>query len=557
MNENIPDEEINIESERQPEQKKPIPKYLGLFLFAGLLLGWAIDFLFWETAPGISISIWLAFALILLFVLAKVEKVKVHPASYGLAGIIVIAVIFYTVRSESLTQFANVAAALFGLVLLASTYTNGNWIFYRLFDYIVPMLTTIFGGLLRPFSALAGVFGDTSADGKKSVGKVLLAVFRGLIITIPILVLLGSLLAAADSIFEGVMGDLLDWFVIDDLGEYIFRIIYVTFFSIIFIGVFFQAILPNGTAKRPDPEKALVKPFLGWIETVMIFSGINLMFLIFVVIQFNYLFGGERNIHKGAFNYSEYARQGFGELVAVAIISLLIYLVLASVSRKDGNAHKRIFSGFSLLLIVQVLVMLVSSFKRLGLYETVYGFTRLRMYTHVFIICLAVLLVVIIVLEVLHIRGRFALVLLGFCYLFSFALAVVNVDGQIARLNIIHSTKIEHNGRGTVLDYNYLTSLTNDAIPQMVRLYANPDLPKNSHEKIGALLRCRLFVFEESGNTDWRSYTVPDGVAENMLLALKPALKANYSVVQDDVSMKVVSGDEEWLCWGYLDGYMD
>jgi hypothetical protein len=553
-------ENVGQEGQKQEEQRKnPLPRNLGLFLFAGILTGWAIDFLFWGNKPGISVSIWLVLALVLLFVLAHFEQVKAHKASYGLAVLILLAALFYSLRSEPLTLFANAAAALFGLVLLASTYANGNWLYYRLFGYVVPLLTTIFGGVFRPFGALAKVFGETSSDGKKSAGKVIWAVIRGLLITIPILVLLGSLLAAADAVFEGVMGDILDWFLIDDLGEYIFRIIYVTFFSIIFMGVFFQAILPRGVVKRPDPENSLVKPFLGWIETVMIFGGINIMFMIFVVIQFNYLFGGDRNIHTGGLNYSEYARQGFGELIAVSIISLLIYLVLANISHKSGETKTRIFSGLSVLLIVQVLVMLVSSFKRLGLYETVYGFTRLRMYTHVFIICLAVLLLVMITLEVLRIRGRFALAFLGFCFLFSFALAGVNVDARIARLNIIHSTKITHTSArgGTVLDYDYLDSLSSDAVPQLVKMYANPDLPMNSHNKIGAVLMCKLYQAEMKSDPNWRSFSVSYAIAKGQLLDMREALYDVYSIEEERGGVTVRSGDELWVCDSYWDLYLD
>ena len=410
--------ETGSTEEKTPQEQglPPMPKRLLLVLLSGILLGWAVDLLFWKAAPGISVSIWIGLALVFLIVLAISENVKIHKAGFLLIGLIFLAICFYTLRDEPLSAFANSMAALFGLILLAATYRNGNWLFYRLFDYFVPLLTTLFGGLMRPFSAIAHQIKRVKTDGENSVGKVVFAVLRGLLITVPILLVLGSLLASADAVFKGVVGDILDWLVIDDFAEYSFRFGYVLTFSLIFTGIFFQALFPIGEFKRPDPAKRIVKPFLGWIETVMIFGGINAMFLMFVVIQFNYLFGGERNIHITGLNYSTYARQGFGELVAVAILSLMIYLVLAGVSKCENKPRRRIFSGLSVLLILQVLVMLVSSFKRLGLYETAYGFTRLRMYTHVFIICLAVLLVVVIALEVLQIRGRFALAFLGFCF---------------------------------------------------------------------------------------------------------------------------------------------
>ena len=46
--------------------------------------------------------------------------------------------------------------------------------------------------------------------------------------------------------------------------------------------------------------------------------------------------------------------------------------------------------------------MLVSAFQRLVLYEAAYGFSRLRTYTHVFMIWLGLLLVAAIILEILR-----------------------------------------------------------------------------------------------------------------------------------------------------------
>jgi hypothetical protein len=552
-------EEMMPQERKTPAKNEnaPVPNRLVLFILFGLILGWGVDFLFWKRQPGISIAVWLLLPLILLLILTKSEKIRIHKASFGLMGLILLAIYFYTIRQEPLSTFANTMAALFGLVLLAATYKNGNWLYYRLFDYVIPMLNTVFGGLLRPFTAIAQRLQQTKVENERPIGKAIFAVIRGLIITIPILLVLGSLLASADTVFKGVLGDLLDWFVIDDLGEYIFRFGYVLFFSLIFTGVFFQALYPQWQAKRPDPSKPVVKPFLGWIETIMIFSGINAMFLLFVVIQFNYLFGGERNIHQSGFNYSTYARQGFGELVAVAILSLLIYLVLAGVSKRESEARRHTFSGLSVLLIVQVLVMLVSSFKRLGLYEAAYGFTRLRMYTHVFIICLAVLLVVVIALEVLNIRGRFALAFLGFCFLFSFALGAVNVDAQIARLNVLHSATIRHTENGPVLDFEYLDSLSNDATPQLIKMYANPDLPDNTHKKIGAALMCKLYQAEMKPEPNWRSYSVANAVAKRQLLAIRDSLYDVYSVEEERGGVTVRSGTDEWVCDSYWELYMD
>ncbi len=44
-----------------------------------------------------------------------------------------------------------------------------------------------------------------------------------------------------------------------------------------------------------------------------------------MILQFTYLFGGTDNINVEGFTYSEYAVRGFFELVAVAVISLILF----------------------------------------------------------------------------------------------------------------------------------------------------------------------------------------------------------------------------------------
>ena len=136
-------------------------------------------------------------------------------------------------------------------------------------------------------------------------------------------------------------------------------------------------------------------------------------------------------------------------------------------------------------------------------------------------------------------------------------MGAVNVDAQIARLNILHSAKIQHTKNGTVLDFEYLDSLSNDATPQLIKMYANPDLPENSHNKIGAVLMCKLYQAEMKTETDWRSFSVADAVAKRQLLNMRDALYDVYSIDEERGGVRVRSGTDEWVCDSYWALYMD
>ncbi|HUM71224.1 MAG TPA: DUF4173 domain-containing protein, partial [Chloroflexota bacterium] len=67
---------------------------------------------------------------------------------------------------------------------------------------------------------------------------------------------------------------------------------------------------------------------LGYIETITLLVAVNLLFLVFVVIQFTYLFGGVAYLQVDNFSYAEYARRGFFELLLVVILSASLILGL-------------------------------------------------------------------------------------------------------------------------------------------------------------------------------------------------------------------------------------
>ncbi|NIL99141.1 MAG: DUF4173 domain-containing protein, partial [Planctomycetales bacterium] len=125
-------------------------------------------------------------------------------------------------------------------------------------------------------------------------------------------------------------------------------------------------------------ERALVAPFLGFTESAIVLGAVDLLFAAFVAIQFHYLFGGAANINAAGYTYSEYARRGFGELVATAFLTLGMIMVLGNWSRREGRRMRRWFNALSGILVGLVSVMLVSAFQRLLLYERAFGFTRLR-----------------------------------------------------------------------------------------------------------------------------------------------------------------------------------
>jgi hypothetical protein len=511
---------------------------------AALAAAWCFDFLFWGKTAGISFLIWIVVLLGLGYVLAWRESKKPSVWSVLLTVLIIGFAVLAAWRSEGLTRFTSIVMALTGSLLLIATFLNGHWTAFRLLDFISELGKTLWAGLSRGF----GLFVHASSGnqppelpeqktGKHRIGSVLL----GLVIALPILLILGLLLVSADPIYGDMVKRL---FSIDKLPEYLFRFFYIVVGAYVLVGLFLHAVLPNQPAERPDTQKPVVSAFLGPIEGNIVMGAVNLLFLSFVIVQIRYLFGGSANISETGYTYSEYARKGFGELVGVAVLSLLLYLVFNSITKRESKAARTLFSALSVLLIANVLVILASSLMRLLMYEDAYGFSELRTYTHIFIFWLAGLLVASIVLELLHKRGSFGLALMIFMIGYSATLGLVNVDGFITQKNISRAET------GYELDVDYLSTLTSDAVPVMVNTYLDETQSKSVRQALGAELACRSYTLSHKAAAPWQSLRFGEAQAEKMLLDHQTSW-SQYKVISDSNGLRVTAGSSTYNCYAY------
>lgn len=234
-------------------------------------------------------------------------------------------------------------------------------------------------------------------------------------------------------------------------------------------------------------------------------GGVNLLFLLFVILQFTYLFGGTSNISIEGFTYAEYARRGFFELLAVALISLLLFYVLSLLTKRESIAQRWTFSGLGLMLVSLAGIILASAYTRLTLYEAAYGFTRLRTMTHIFMIWTGLLLLAIAILEILRKMDRLAIILI--CFIFGFGLTVnlLNIDRFIVRQNVTRALKAPEDDAGYELDTGYLYSLSYDSIPPLVTFYKNAATPERVRDDIGGVLACRLASLDLPAREPWSS----------------------------------------------------
>ncbi len=428
-----------------------------------LLLGWSIDWLFYAKPPGISVAIFVLLLIAALFGLGRWQQKLPELRNLWLLLPLFFFAVMVAVRDNPFLTAMNILAVLLLLSYLAFFYAHG-----RVSELDVP------GSLLVPLrvglhsSVLTVPLLASTMEGVHlhPTRRYLLPVLRGGLLALPILFVFTALLASADLVFARQLERLLALEFLRGVDELIGRAIIIGMAAWGLAGGLVYALAWRQTAVATQSPleswlQSLPRKYgLGFGESITILSLVNLLFLAFVGLQFTYLFGGERHLVLEGITYAAYARRGFFELVTVAVLSLALVLALNWATRRASKRQIRLFNALCSGLMALVLVMLLSAWRRMSLYEAAYGFTELRLYVFVFMAWLTAVLVWFL-LTLWRAPHCFAIGLIVAAIGYLATLDMLNPDAFIVRQNLARYAQTGD------LDATYLTTLSADAVPAL------------------------------------------------------------------------------------------
>jgi hypothetical protein len=285
------------------------------------------------------------------------------------------------------------------------------------------------------------------------------AILRGLALALPLLVILGALLASSDVLFAHVFD------FVPDVNDSIAHAVLVG------LGAWGMAGLLRVAAATPPADAPQRFPLLGAVEATVVLASVTVLFAGFAVTQVVALAGGGHHVVETAgLTYAEYARSGFFQLVAVAAITLAVLLsVDVFTDASEGPSRRRIV-WLSEACVGLTLVVVVSALRRLDLYENAYGLTMLRLYAAVFAGWIGVSLVLLgWWVHKRRDRAWFPAAVVGAGLAALLALNVINPEAMVVRRNVTLAERADR------FDPGYLVELSDDAVPAIVRTL--PRLP--------------------------------------------------------------------------------
>jgi uncharacterized protein DUF4153 len=466
-------------------------------LLAALLFGLAGQQLFFAHAAGLNILVATALFLAIAWLL-RPPAVRPDVADAWLpVGALIFAALDALRADSALLAFDAAAAATLALAWTAAlggariTRSDARSLMVEAADGIAGIVD-------RPLRLAHQAAGPIAVQVRSRSGR-LPRYMGGAALACPFLAAFAILFASADPVFAHRLNNLFDivrWHeLLRDAAQRTALFVLIAWLAAAAVVTLDRSRSPRGAT---DLRGVIA------VETAAVLLGcIDLLFAVFVAFQVGYLFGGRDTIDAAGIPYSAYARRGFFELMASASLvgALLFGLGLQSRTRS------RVTTALGLVLVGLTLVVLVSAWYRLDLYQLAYGWTELRFYALAGIVFLGLALAVL-GWCVVAARMQFALQpLFAAALLVALGANALSPSAFVARADLLR--QIDPVGLPADaerrMDVPYLISLGDGAYPVLVELL--PGLPPADRDRLRTPLRT-IAVGRVEAREPWESFNV-------------------------------------------------
>ncbi|WP_313799256.1 DUF4173 domain-containing protein [Cytobacillus sp.] len=289
-------------------------------------------------------------------------------------------------------------------------------------------------------------------------------VLIGIAIAIPFLFVVLNLLMSADAQFEKLLSNIPNLF--NFQTEYIFRILIILIYTFGFFG--FMQVLLQKKVQIVQQKDAFKLPQMDGVVTLTVLLLLDLVYILFVVVQFKYFFSGTLD---DGFTYAEYARRGFFELLFVTLINLTVTTVVITFSKSVQGKLKTTIRFALSLLVLSSGVLLISAFMRMSMYEDAYGFTFTRVLVNSFMIFLMVIFAYTLIKIWLDRLSLFHFYFIASLIYYA-GMNIINLDQIVVERNI---ARFEKTGK---IDIHYLNNFSSTGILGLIELYdKDPNVP--------------------------------------------------------------------------------
>ncbi len=388
-------------------------------------------------------------------------------------------IIFMRCSNKKFTANSITAAVLLYVFSLVYSITDDSFI--KFLDTVFLILLMIYmcyslgGGLKRiprflPSAMVQGAFEYPFNNFEKQpraaakatgggIGKRIAIIILALLLAAPLTLIVAKLLISADENMEIMLDGVMELIFSDSLSVIIWQLVVSIPISFYIFGLMYSSV--HRDPNRDMTEEKWQRKLYGSrrISDLALCTAITpvcLMYLMFFISQASYLLSAFVGRLPENFSYAGYARRGFFELLAIALINLVIIIFLNLLAKR---AAPTAIKFYSVMISFFTLVVIASALSKMAMYISVYGLTRLRLFTGWFMALCAFVFIFIIIRQFTPKLNLSAAVSVVFTIMFAL-LVFCRPDYVIAK----YDTYMDKSGELQFYDSAYLLELSDDAL---------------------------------------------------------------------------------------------
>lgn len=460
-------------------------------ILGSLIIAISQSLLFYGRELGISVIVFTLIATGLIwYILYKKDKIVDKSAIILMIPILLLSSTYF-IYGSSTFYITNIPVIIGLTLLMFRMATTEKSIMKELLLKCMQLPLE----LIEEIDSAIGTTVKAIKEAPKGKGKIakesIIKIITSLIIVIIVVGIVIALLASADSIFASIfsgLGDIIEKINVDSISELILRIVICIVVYFIMLSLIL-AIQKHTTIDKKEKKSINTDKF----TIKMLLIALNIVYLVFCYIQITSLF--TKVNAPGTFNYAEYARSGFFQLMFVSFINFALLLI----SNHNNDKRDNFVKILNLFLIVFTIIIVLSSMYRMYMYETAYGLTYLRLLVYIILATELVLFVPTFVyvftpkLDILKWAG-----IIGIC---------VYVGINFANLeNIIITRNLSRQNSNVEIDYEYISEIANsDSYILLEELLTDEKISNKDKLEIGKTL---LDIVESSKEMKWQEFNI-------------------------------------------------
>lgn len=528
-------------------------------VLGSLIIAIVQSILFYGRSLGISVIIFtLVTTGIIWYILHKKDQIINKKALILMIPIILLSSTYF-IYGSSVFYITNMIVILGLMVLMfRMATTEKSILMILLFKYIQLPIEAIEGLDNAIQTTIKSLKEKPKGSGKFTKEKIIKCLIS-LVIVMAVVGIVIALLASADSIFADLFVGLENIFKdisINSISDLIARIIICVIIYFILLSLILTVQKNNVTDTKiktyKDTDKFTIK---------MLLVSLNVVYAIFCYIQITSLF--TKINAPGTFNYAEYARSGFFQLMFVSLINFTLLMI----SNYKNDNRNNFIKILNLLLIIFTIIIVLSSMYRMYMYETTYGLTYLRVFVYIILTTELILFIPASIyvftpkLDILKWGGVIGLgvyVIINYC----------NLE------NIIITRNLGRVNSNVDIDYGYIARISSsDTYSKLEELFEDENISCDDRIEIGKKL---VVIVENAKDMKWQEFNiskyklndknVKDKVLQMMLKYLEIGvlgeenyfdfytLRVNFSERYKVYRMEEIADTEIWQIAKSVDG---